>query len=92
MQKKKPKSPSPAAPAKRPSRILRKSRAAIDNKNEFIIALEKINVSMEGTARVPVLERIAPGVNVKDVRTWVFYFSIDGQFFVPSYYVKLMKN
>jgi len=64
MQKKKPKSPSPAAPAKRPSRIL---------------PLEKINVSLEGTTRVPMLERIAPGVNVKDVRTWVFYFSIDGR-------------
>ena len=35
---------------------------------------------MDGTARIPILERIAPGVNVKDVRTWVFYFSIHGTF------------
>ena len=43
------------------------------------LALEKIDVSYDGTPREPILERIAPGVNVKDVRTWVFYFSIRGK-------------
>jgi len=44
-----------------------------------ILPLEKIDVSYDGTPREPILERIAPGVNVKDVRTWVFYFSIRGR-------------
>ena len=44
-----------------------------------VLPLEKIDVSMDGTPREPILERIAPGVNVKDVRTWVFYFSIGGR-------------
>ena len=54
-----------------------------------ILALEKINVCLDGTPRIPVLERIAPGVNVKDVRTWVFYFSIHGK---DLYKKSILKN
>ena len=46
-----------------------------------VLAPEKIPVSPHGTWEKPVLERIAPGQNYKDMRTWVFYLSIHGKLF-----------
>lgn len=47
----------------------------------LVLPPEKIPISPHGTWEKPVLERIAPGQNYKDMRTWVFYLSVHGKLF-----------
>ena len=63
------------------SLVLRKSFPMWLPVLNYFIAPEIIPISPNGTWEKPELERIAPGQNYKDMRTWVFYLSVHGRLF-----------